>query len=132
MNPIRQGIVKKVSHYVYCSASNYKNNFGIIDIEVMSSPHTFVDSKQLNMNYGNEICILLAKPTPQASLWRSHSRADIIIMLKEKMNPTIEIKKENNYYSNMNNLRDCCGNNPSKETLKEYIKVKTEIQNESC
>ncbi len=51
LKSIRQGIVKKALYYVHCSASNYINNFGYMDVEILSSPQFFVDSKKLNNNY---------------------------------------------------------------------------------
>ena len=48
LNPVRQKIVAKASHYIYCSASNFINNSGIIEIEFINSPHQFVNSKHIN------------------------------------------------------------------------------------
>jgi len=38
MNPVRAGIVEKASHYLYSSASNYVNNEGLLEIELMDNP----------------------------------------------------------------------------------------------
>lgn len=38
MNPVRAGIVKRASEYVYSSASNYVNGNGILEIELPSNP----------------------------------------------------------------------------------------------
>lgn len=38
LNPVRAGIVVKASHYVYSSASNYVNDYGIITITKVDNP----------------------------------------------------------------------------------------------
>ena len=38
LNPVRAGIVEKASHYRYSSASNYVNNQGLIDVEIVDNP----------------------------------------------------------------------------------------------
>ncbi len=38
LNPVRAGIVEKASHYMYSSASNYVNNKGLIDVEIVDNP----------------------------------------------------------------------------------------------
>ncbi|NKI28495.1 transposase [Arenibacter sp. 6A1] len=35
MNPVKAGIVKKASQYIYSSASNYENKKGLIDVELV-------------------------------------------------------------------------------------------------
>jgi hypothetical protein len=37
LNPVRAGIVEKASHYSYSSASNYVNNEGVIEVEIVES-----------------------------------------------------------------------------------------------
>ena len=37
MNPVRACIVEKASHYTYSSASNYVNDKGIIDVELVDN-----------------------------------------------------------------------------------------------
>ena len=37
-NPVRSGIVSKPQDYVYSSASNYVDNKGIIDVELVQIP----------------------------------------------------------------------------------------------
>ena len=37
LNPVRAGIVEKASHYRYSSASNYVNNEGLIDVEIVDN-----------------------------------------------------------------------------------------------
>jgi REP element-mobilizing transposase RayT len=51
LNPIRQKIVNKASHFIYCSASNYIENKGLVEIEFVSQPHIFVNNKPININY---------------------------------------------------------------------------------
>ena len=51
LNPVRQAIVNKSHHYLYCSASNYIENKGILNIELMPSPHVFVNSKPIKIGY---------------------------------------------------------------------------------
>jgi hypothetical protein len=48
LNPIRQGIVSKAHHYTYCSTSNYIENKGLLAIEIMPSPHSFIGDKKIN------------------------------------------------------------------------------------
>ena len=38
LNPVRAGIVVKASHYLYSSASNYVNDYGIITITKVDNP----------------------------------------------------------------------------------------------
>ena len=38
LNPVRAGIVVKASHYLYSSASNYVNDYGIITITKVNNP----------------------------------------------------------------------------------------------
>ncbi len=38
LNPERACIVEKASQYIYASASNYVNNQGLIDIEIVDNP----------------------------------------------------------------------------------------------
>ena len=35
LNPVRSGIVSEPEHYIYCSASNYVNNTGILEVEIL-------------------------------------------------------------------------------------------------
>jgi REP element-mobilizing transposase RayT len=51
LNVVRAGIVRKASDYIYCSASNYTLNSGIIDIEILSSPQAFIATDQSVLNY---------------------------------------------------------------------------------
>jgi REP element-mobilizing transposase RayT len=51
LNVVRAGIVKNASDYIYCSASNYTTNNGIIDVELLSSPHLFISKNQNILNY---------------------------------------------------------------------------------
>jgi len=37
MNPVRAGIVEKASYYTYSSASNYVNDKGVIDVELVNN-----------------------------------------------------------------------------------------------
>ncbi len=37
LNPVRAGIVKKASHYLYSSASNYVENKGLIEVELVDN-----------------------------------------------------------------------------------------------
>lgn len=37
MNPVRAGIVEKASYYTYSSASNYVNDKGVIDVELVDN-----------------------------------------------------------------------------------------------
>jgi REP element-mobilizing transposase RayT len=46
LNPVRAGIVEKASHYIYSSASNYVNDFGLLTIEKADNP--VVDVLNLN------------------------------------------------------------------------------------
>ena len=46
LNPVRAGIVKKASHYIYSSASNYLNDCGLLTIEKADNP--VVDVLNLN------------------------------------------------------------------------------------
>lgn len=38
LNPVRAGIVEKASHYRYSSASNYVNNEGLLNVEIVDNP----------------------------------------------------------------------------------------------
>ena len=38
LSPVRAGIVERTSHYLYSSASNYVNNQGIIEVEIVDNP----------------------------------------------------------------------------------------------
>ncbi|WP_121966659.1 transposase [Myroides sp. N17-2] len=38
LNPVRAGIVEKCHHYIYSSASNYVENKGLLDIELVDNP----------------------------------------------------------------------------------------------
>ncbi|WP_418263830.1 REP-associated tyrosine transposase [Flavobacterium faecale] len=38
LNPVRAGIVDKISHYLYSSASNYINDMGLVQIEKATNP----------------------------------------------------------------------------------------------
>jgi REP element-mobilizing transposase RayT len=50
LNPVRSGLVAKASYYVYSSASNYVNDFGLLSIEKVDNPIVNVlDSKSLNL-----------------------------------------------------------------------------------
>jgi REP element-mobilizing transposase RayT len=51
LNPVRQKIVSRASHFIYCSASNYVENKGLVDIEFVSPPHVFVNNKPINIDY---------------------------------------------------------------------------------
>jgi REP element-mobilizing transposase RayT len=51
LNPVRAGIVKQASDYIYCSASSYTQNSGIIDIQFMSLQHVFTGTIKANINY---------------------------------------------------------------------------------
>lgn len=42
LNPVRAGIVKESEHYIYSSASNYLTGMGIIDVNILDLPHSFV------------------------------------------------------------------------------------------
>ena len=44
LNPVRAGIVKKASHYIYSSASNYVNGKGIVNIILAENPVVNVHS----------------------------------------------------------------------------------------
>jgi hypothetical protein len=44
-------IVKKATDYIYCSASNYTLNTGIISIEILSSPHVFIANNESILDY---------------------------------------------------------------------------------
>jgi REP element-mobilizing transposase RayT len=46
MNPVRAGIVSKASEYIYCSASNYINGKGVLEIELPSQPIIDIHSKK--------------------------------------------------------------------------------------
>ena len=46
LNPVRAGIVEKASHYIYCSASNYVSDSGLLKIEKVDFP--VVDVLNLN------------------------------------------------------------------------------------
>ncbi|WP_317125505.1 hypothetical protein [Flavobacterium piscinae] len=35
LNPVRAGIVEKAADYIYSSASNYVNNKGIVNVELV-------------------------------------------------------------------------------------------------
>lgn len=48
LNPVRAGLVTKVSDYIYCSASNYVNDYGLLEIEKADNPVVDVlDSKSI-------------------------------------------------------------------------------------
>jgi REP element-mobilizing transposase RayT len=51
MKPVRTGIVKKAHHYIYCSASNYILNEGLMDIKVLAVPSLFDSDQQLKIDY---------------------------------------------------------------------------------
>ncbi len=38
LNPVRAGIVKKASHYLHSSASNYVNGTGLLEIQKADNP----------------------------------------------------------------------------------------------
>lgn len=38
LNPVRAGLVKKASHYIYSSASNYMNDSALVKIEKADNP----------------------------------------------------------------------------------------------
>ena len=38
LNPVRAGLVEKASDYVYSSASNYMNDKGLLEIEIVDNP----------------------------------------------------------------------------------------------
>lgn len=38
LNPVKAGLVNKVSDYIYSSASNYVNDFGLLEIEKAENP----------------------------------------------------------------------------------------------
>lgn len=46
LNPVRAGLVKKASHYIYSSASNYVNDTGLVTITKADNP--IVDVMNLN------------------------------------------------------------------------------------
>jgi hypothetical protein len=46
MNPVRAGIVCNAHHYLQCSASNYILGKGLLDIEIQSQLHTFINRKK--------------------------------------------------------------------------------------
>lgn len=50
-NPVRVGIVEKASHYTYSSASNYVNNKGIIEVEIVDNPVVDVLKSSLITKY---------------------------------------------------------------------------------
>ncbi len=51
MNPVRAGIVCNAHHYLHCSASNYILGKGLLDIAIQSQPHTFINSKKINIEF---------------------------------------------------------------------------------
>jgi REP element-mobilizing transposase RayT len=51
LNVVRAGIVNNASDYIYCSASNYTKNKGIIDVQLVSSPKVFITNNQSFLNY---------------------------------------------------------------------------------
>jgi REP element-mobilizing transposase RayT len=53
LNPVRAGIVVKASHYLYSSASNYVNDYGIITITKVNNPVIDVLKPQSIINIYN-------------------------------------------------------------------------------
>lgn len=51
LNPVRAGIVEKASHYRYSSASNYVNNEGLIEVEIVDNPVVDVIKKSSIIKY---------------------------------------------------------------------------------
>jgi REP element-mobilizing transposase RayT len=50
MNPVKAGFVRKASDYIYCSASNYFLNDGIIDIIMLTPPMQTIDGVRFKIN----------------------------------------------------------------------------------
>ncbi|MFQ6601392.1 REP-associated tyrosine transposase [Flavobacterium sp. C3NV] len=50
LNPVRAGLVAKASEYIYCSAGNYVNDSGLLEIEKFDNPIVNVlDPKSLTL-----------------------------------------------------------------------------------
>ena len=51
MNPVRSGLVKKVEDYIYSSASNYINNYGLVNVELAEIPKVDVSKESSFIKY---------------------------------------------------------------------------------